>query len=46
MAIADIAVGQEKELVFGDVEGRFLSNRYYFGLVPFDDLRAASSRAR
>jgi len=41
MAIADVAVGQEKELVLGDVEGRLLSKRDYFGLVPFDDLRTA-----
>jgi hypothetical protein len=43
VAIADVVVGQEKKLVFGDLEDRFLSKGDYFGPVAFDDLRRAST---
>ena len=41
IAIADVAVGEEKKLIFGNVEGRFLGEGNHFGLVALDDFSCA-----
>jgi len=43
IAIADVAVGEEEKLVFGNVEGGLLGERNHFGLVSLDDFRRASA---
>jgi hypothetical protein len=41
IAIADVTVGEEEELISGNVEGGFLGKRNHFGLVVLDDFRGA-----
>src|ERR1700722_19919977 len=43
VAIPDVAVSEEEKLVFGDVEGRFFSERNHFGLVALDNFRRTGS---
>jgi len=43
IAIADVAVGEEKKLIFGNVEGGFLGERNHFGLVTLNDFNCASA---